>query len=92
MKSENEEFYTAAIELDDLVEIEMVENPDEIIDDYFNILEDYLEGRKKRTPGKQCDYCDQASRCGQFPLINADKITNPNLIFPGQVFNIPNLK
>ena len=23
---------------------------------------------------------------------NADKITNPNLIFPGQVFNIPNLK
>ena len=23
---------------------------------------------------------------------NIDKITNPNLIFPGQVFNIPNLK
>ena len=23
---------------------------------------------------------------------NVDKITNPNLIFPGQVFNIPNLK
>ena len=54
----------------------MVENPDEIIDDYFDTLEEYLEGRKKRTPGKQCDYCDQASRCGQFPLINAEKITN----------------
>lgn len=76
LKTDNEGFYTAAIELDDLVEIESVENPDEIIDEYFNILEEYLEGRKKRTPGKQCDYCDQASRCGQFPLINADKITN----------------
>ncbi len=75
-KNDNEEFYTAAIELDDLVEIESVENPDEIIDDYFNILEDYLNERKKRNPGKQCDYCDQSSRCGQFPLINADKITN----------------
>ena len=75
-KTDNEEFYTAAIELDDLVEIESVENPDEIIDEYFNILEEYLIGRKKRTPGKQCDYCDQSSRCGQFPLINADKITN----------------
>ena len=76
LKSENEEFYTAAIELDDLVEIEMVENPDEIINEYFHILEEYLKGRKKRNPGKQCDYCDQSSRCGQFPLINADKITN----------------
>ena len=76
LKTDNEGFYTAAIELDDLVEVESVENPDEIIDEYFNILEEFLEGRKKRTPGKQCDYCDQASRCGQFPLINADKITN----------------
>ena len=75
-KTDNEEFYTAAIELDDLVEIESVENPDEIIDEYFKILEEYLIERKKRNPGKQCDYCDQSSRCGQFPLINADKITN----------------
>ena len=75
-KTDNEEFYTAAIELDDLVEIESVENPDEIIDEYFKILEEYLSERKKRNPGKQCDYCDQSSRCGQFPLINADKITN----------------
>ena len=76
LRAENEEFYTAAIELDDLIEIEQVENPDEIINEYFTILEEYLTNRKKRTPGRQCDYCDQVSRCGQFPLITDDKITN----------------
>ena len=67
LKSDNENFYTAAIELDDLIEIDLLDNPDDVIEEYFNTLEEYLIERKKRNPGKQCDYCDQASRCGQFP-------------------------
>lgn len=76
LKSDNENFYTAAIELDDLIEIDLLDNPDDVIEEYFNTLEEYLIERKKRNPGKQCDYCDQASRCGQFPLISQDKLTN----------------
>ena len=76
LKSDNESFYTAAIEHDDLIEIDLLDNPDDVIEEYFNTLEEYLIERKKRNPGKQCDYCDQASRCGQFPLISQDKLTN----------------
>ena len=77
LKVENEEFYTASIEREDLEEIELVDNPDEIIDQHFAILENFLNNRQARNPGELCSRgCDMASRCGQFPLINIDKLTN----------------
>ena len=74
LKEDNEEFYTAALELDDLMDIDLIDNPDEVIDEYFEIIKSYVYDRQKRTPGSHCDFCDQASRCGQFPLINENKI------------------
>ena len=77
LKAENEDFYTASIEREDLEEIELVDNPDEIIDQHFAILENFLNNRQARNPGELCSRgCDMASRCGQFPLINIDKLTN----------------
>jgi len=77
LKQENEEFYIASLEREDLDEIELIENPDEIIDQHFDLLENFLNNKQKRNPGNWCSMgCDMSSRCGQFPLVNADKITN----------------
>ena len=77
LKQENEEFYIASLEREDLEEIEQVENPDEIIDQHFDLLENFLNNKQKRNPGNWCSMgCDMSSRCGQFPLINAERITN----------------
>jgi len=77
LKQENEEFYIASLEREDLEEIEQVENPDEIIDQHFDLLENFLNNKQKRNPGNLCSMgCDMSSRCGQFPLINAERITN----------------
>jgi len=77
LKQENEEFYIASLEREDLEEIEQIENPDEIIDQHFDLLENFLNNKQKRNPGNWCSMgCDMSSRCGQFPLVNADKITN----------------
>ena len=77
LKHENEEFYTASLEREDLEEIELIDNPDEIIDKHFNILENFLNNRQSRNPGELCSRgCDMASRCGQFPLVNIKKLTN----------------
>jgi len=75
-KQENENYITAALEKNELQDIESVDNPDEIIEQHFEILNNYLNNRQKRNPGDQCTVCNMSSRCGQFPLINADKITN----------------
>ena len=77
LKQENEEFYIASLEKEDLDEIELIENPDEIIDQHFDLLENFLNNKQKRNPGNWCSMgCDMSSRCGQFPIVNADKITN----------------
>ena len=81
LKKENEDFYVASTEREDLEEIELVENPDEVIDYHFEILENFLNKKEqkklKRNPGDFCSMgCDMASRCGQFPLVNIDKLTN----------------
>ena len=77
LKEENEEFYIASLEREDLEEIEIIENADEVIDQHFNILENFLNNKQKRNPGDWCNIgCDMASRCGQFPLVNIDKLTN----------------
>jgi hypothetical protein len=81
LKKENEDFYVASTETKALEEIELVENPDELIDDHFEILENFLNKKEtkklKRNPGSFCSMgCDMSSRCGQFPLVNVDKITN----------------
>ena len=77
LKQENEEFYIASLEREDLEEIEQIENPDEIIDQHFDLLENFLNNKQKRNPGNWCSMgCDMSSRCGQFPLINAERITN----------------
>jgi len=79
LKEENEEFYTAALELDDLMDIDLIDNPDEVIDEHFDIIESYVYNRQKKTPGNHCDFCDQASRCGQFPVINTNIKMNRNI-------------
>ena len=77
LKEENEEFFIASLEREDLEEIELIENPDEIIDQHFELLENFLNNKQKRNPGIWCSMgCDMSSRCGQFPLINTDRITN----------------
>ena len=81
LKKENEDFYVASTETKALEEIELVENPDELIDAHFEILENFLNKKEKkklkRNPGSFCSMgCDMASRCGQFPLVNIDKLTN----------------
>ncbi len=76
LQNANEEYITAALEKNDLDEVDLIENPDQVIDEYFKILENYLNNRQKRNPGDHCNSCNWPSRCGQFPLLNADKITN----------------
>ena len=75
-QSENEDFITAALSKDDLIEIDMVENPDEIIDKHFEILENYINNKQKRTPGNHCNFCNMSSTCGQFPLVSEGKVNN----------------
>ena len=75
-QSENENFITAALSKDDLIEIDMVENPDEIIDKHFEILENYINNKQKRTPGNHCNFCNMSSTCGQFPLVSEGKVNN----------------
>jgi len=75
-QSNNENFITAALSKDDLIEIDMVENPDEIIDKHFEILENYINNKQKRTPGNHCNFCNMSSTCGQFPLVSEGKVNN----------------
>ena len=75
-RKDNEEYKTAALEKNELQDIELVDNPDAIIEQHFEILKSYITNRQKRNPGDHCSICNMASRCGQFPLINSDKITN----------------
>jgi len=75
-QSNNEKFITAALSKDDLIEIDMVENPDEIIDKHFEILENYINNKQKRTPGNHCNFCNMSSTCGQFPLVSEGKVNN----------------
>ncbi len=81
LKKENEDFYVASTETKALEEIELVENSDELIADHFEILENFLNKKEKkklkRNPGSFCSMgCDMSSRCGQFPLVNIDRLTN----------------
>ena len=75
-QSENEDFITAALSKDDLIEIDIVENPDEIIDKHFEILENFINNKQKRTPGNHCNFCNMSSTCGQFPLVSEGKVNN----------------
>ena len=75
-QSENEDFITAALSKDDLIEIDIIENPDEIIDKHFEILENYINNKQKRTPGNHCNFCNMSSTCGQFPLVSEGKVNN----------------
>lgn len=75
-QSENEDFLTAALSKDDLIEIDMVDNPDEIIDQHFKIIEQYINNKQKRTPGNHCNFCNMSSTCGQFPLVSEGKVNN----------------
>ena len=75
-QSENEDYITAALSKDDLIDIDMVENPDEIIDKHFEILENYINNKQKRTPGNHCNFCNMSSTCGQFPLVSEGKVNN----------------
>ena len=49
LKEENEEFYIASLEREDLEEIEIIENADEVIDQHFNILENFLNNKQNAT-------------------------------------------
>ncbi len=75
-QSEKEEYITAALSKDDLIEVDLVDNPDEIIDQHFKILEDYLNNRQKRKQGNHCNFCSMSSTCGQFPLVSEGKVNN----------------
>jgi len=74
--AENEEYITAALGKEELIDIDLVDNPDEIIENYFQILEEYLKNRQKRKPGDYCNFCNMSSTCGQFPLVSEGKINN----------------
>ena len=75
-QAENEEYITAALGKEELIDIDLVDNPDEIIEHYFKILEEYLNNRQKRKPGDYCNFCNMSSTCGQFPLVSEGKINN----------------
>ncbi len=76
-QSKNAAYITAALVQDDLIEIDLVDNPDEIIDQHFEILEDYLKNKQKKLkPGNHCNFCSMSSTCGQFPLVSEGKINN----------------
>ena len=76
-KNDNENFYTASIQNEEIMEIDLIENPEDIIEQNFQILENFINNRQKRKQGELCSRgCDMASRCGQFPLINYKKLTN----------------
>jgi len=50
-KVENETFYVADLQNNELSEIDTVDNPDEIIDESFKFLDKYLSGLREPTPG-----------------------------------------
>ncbi|MAB95805.1 MAG: hypothetical protein CL496_01090 [Actinobacteria bacterium] len=75
-QAENEEYITAALGKEELIDIDLVDNPDEIIEHYFKILEEYLTDRQKIKPGDYCNFCNMSSTCGQFPLVSEGKINN----------------
>ncbi len=74
-KLDNETFYAGAVANTELIEIEDIENPQNIIDDYFDIYEDFLENPNKTTPGSHClSKCGRPAVCGEFPVIGDEKI------------------
>jgi CRISPR/Cas system-associated exonuclease Cas4 (RecB family) len=74
-KLENETFYAGAVANTELIEVEDIENPQNIIDHYFDIYEDFLENPNKTTPGSHClSKCGRPAVCGEFPVIGDEKI------------------
>ena len=53
-KLEGETFLTAQLIHDDFDEIKEPENSKEIIDNYFNIIQEFETNRKQATPGLHC--------------------------------------
>ncbi len=66
----NETYYTASIKEEDLIENETIDNHEEIIEEYFQIYEEFLNNPSKTTPNKNCtSFCSRSSKCGEFPVV-----------------------
>jgi len=72
-KVENETFYVADLQNNELSEIDTVDNPDEIIDESFKFLDKYLSGLREPTPGNHCSMCSRTAVCGQYPVIGGEQ-------------------
>ena len=68
----NETFYVADLYKNDLVEIDGIENAEDIIDNNFLLLEDFINENIKLTPGSHCTLCQRSSSCGEYPSINGE--------------------
>ena len=85
---ENEIFYVADLYHHDLVEIDPIENSEDIIDQSFRILKEFISDDIILTPGSHCTLCERSSSCGEYPTINGD-ITKRN--YRGIVISKTNL-
>ncbi len=66
----NETYYTASIKEEDLIENETIDNHEEVIEEYFQIYEEFLNNPSKTTPNKNCtSVCSRPSKCGEFPVV-----------------------
>ena len=77
-KLEGETFLTAQLIHDDFDEIKEPENSKEIIDNYFNIIQEFETNRKQATPGLHCYMCSRPSRCGQYPVVDGQEARSNN--------------
>ena len=77
-KLEGETFLTAQLIHDDFDEIKEPENSKEIIDNYFNIIQEFETNRKQATPGLHCYMCSRPSRCGQYPVVDGQEAKSNN--------------
>ena len=77
-KLEGETFLTAQLIHDDFDEINEPENSKEIIDNYFNIIQEFETNRKQATPGLHCYMCSRPSRCGQYPVVDGQEAKSNN--------------
>lgn len=68
----NETFYVADLYKNELVEIDGIENAEDIIDNNFLLLEDFINENIKLTSGSHCTLCQRSSSCGEYPSINGE--------------------
>mgnify|MGYP005686846859 FL=1 len=87
-KLDGETFLTAQLIKYDFDEIKEPSNSKEIIENYFQIIREFEENRKKATPGLHCYMCDRPSRCGQYPVVDGQE---PKSNFRGILISKSNL-